>query len=109
MFVITRTRTGAIVPPVADDGSHQPPQAGARMTRRDGRRMREYWDERARVNAPWYVDTSLSFDEPDMERFFESGREIVSVALESAPVAPPSNGLAVEIGSGLGRMCVALA
>ena len=32
------------------------------MTGKGERRMREYWDERARLNAPWYVDTSLAFD-----------------------------------------------
>ncbi|MFA5785654.1 MAG: hypothetical protein WDA71_01490 [Actinomycetota bacterium] len=70
--------------------------------------MRAYWDERARVNAVWYVDTSLDFDHPDLERFFETGRRIVSEALDHAPIAPPGSSLAVEIGSGLGRVCLAL-
>ncbi len=70
--------------------------------------MRAYWDERARLNAPWYVDTSLSYHDPDMVKFFESGRRIVSMAIEDLPSQPPSNELAVEIGSGLGRLCVAL-
>jgi SAM-dependent methyltransferase len=71
--------------------------------------MRAYWDERARLNAAWYVDTSLSFDAPDMQAFFESGRKTVTSALEGMPVQPPSNDLAVEIGPGIGRMCLALA
>src|ERR1700682_1659970 len=72
--------------------------------------MRDYWDERARQNAAWYVDTSVDYENPDMERFFETGRVIVSEALDNAPVPlPPERGLAVEIGSGLGRICLALA
>jgi SAM-dependent methyltransferase len=73
------------------------------------RGMRDYWDARARENAPWYVDTSLSYDDPDMQRFFETGEVIVAEALEHAPAPLRGSGLAVEIGSGLGRICKALA
>jgi SAM-dependent methyltransferase len=79
------------------------------MTDRAGESMRSYWDEAARNNAAWYVDTSLNFDAPDMERFFQTGRLIVAEALEDPPVAPESHRMAVEIGSGLGRVCLALA
>jgi ubiquinone/menaquinone biosynthesis C-methylase UbiE len=71
--------------------------------------MRKYWDERARKNAAWYVDTSLSYDDPNFERFFETGKKIVAEAIDEAPVLPPSMDHAVEIGCGLGRVCVALA
>lgn len=64
--------------------------------------MRDYWDERARINAPWYVDTSLDFDAPDLARFFESGELIVSIALDEAPGPPPSWTTAVEIGADSG-------
>jgi len=72
-------------------------------------RMRTYWNERARRNAPWYVDTSLDYDRPDMDVFFTSGESIVVEALDGAPVAPTHHRLAIEIGSGLGRLCRALA
>lgn len=71
--------------------------------------MRSFWDEAARANAVWYVDTSLSFDHPDMERFFATGKAIVAEALDGSPIAPPGRSTAVEIGSGLGRVCLALA
>lgn len=71
-------------------------------------RMRRFWDARARENAAWYVDTSLSYDEPDMQRFFETGEKVVEEALLSAPVQPAAYGHAVEIGPGLGRICAAL-
>jgi len=72
--------------------------------------MRAYWDEKAKENAAWYVDTSLSFDDPDMEQFWEQGERIVQLALDDPPGrAPSGTELAVEIGSGLGRNCKALA
>ena len=70
--------------------------------------MRTYWDEAARTNAAWYVDTSLSFDHPEIDRFFETGQTVVRAAFDDAPVKPAGRGLAVEIGSGLGRLCRAL-
>jgi SAM-dependent methyltransferase len=71
--------------------------------------MRSYWDDGARRNAAWYVDTSLGWDEPDMDTFFATGRRIVEVLVDEAPVRPSGNHVAIEIGSGLGRLCVALA
>jgi ubiquinone/menaquinone biosynthesis C-methylase UbiE len=70
--------------------------------------MRAYWDARARENAAYYVDTTVDYESPDMEQFFETGRTIVDVALVQAPVQPERRHLAVEIGSGLGRICAAL-
>jgi len=67
--------------------------------------MRAYWDERARLNAAWYVDTTLDFEQPDMARFFASGEKIVHDHYVDGPVHPPHTQLAVEIGSGLGRIC----
>ena len=70
--------------------------------------MRRYWDRAARRNAAWYVDTSLDYSAPDMERFWRTGEQIVADALDGAPAVPPGRGLAVEIGSGLGRNVLAL-
>jgi SAM-dependent methyltransferase len=71
--------------------------------------MRSYWDEAARKNAVWYVDTSTDFASPDLEQFFATGRRIAAEALDDAPAVPSQWDLAVEIGSGLGRNCLALA
>ena len=80
------------------------------MTNRSVDGMRTYWDERAKENAAWYVDTSLSYDDPDMEQFWQQGARIVEIALDEPPATAPSrHELAVEIGSGLGRNCKALA
>lgn len=65
--------------------------------------MRSFWDDAASKNAAWYVDTSISYDDPDMEAFWETGRVIAATAM-SGPVPPSQRGLAVEIGPGLGRI-----
>jgi SAM-dependent methyltransferase len=70
--------------------------------------MRAYWDERARLNAAWYVDTTLDFEQPDMDRFFASGEQIVQDHYVEGLALPTKTQLAVEIGSGLGRICRAL-
>lgn len=74
-----------------------------------GERMSRFWDQRARENAAWYVDTSLSYDAPDMQRFFDTGRLIARQALYDGPVQPAHREVALEIGPGLGRVCLALA
>lgn len=75
---------------------------------RSAARMRTWWESAAQRNAAWYVDTSLSYDAPDMERFWQTGELTVAEALDDAPAQPPGRALAVEIGSGLGRICRAL-
>ena len=75
---------------------------------RSAARMRSWWESAAQRNAAWYVDTSLSYDDPDMERFWATGEVVVAEALDDAPASPPSLGRAVEIGSGLGRIARAL-
>src|SRR3954447_703711 len=72
--------------------------------------MREYWEERAQLNPAFYVDTSLDYDNPDMSRFLDTGRRVVTIALDDPPaVKPAGSALAVEIGCGMGRICLALA
>lgn len=78
------------------------------MNSRSEERMRAYWDERARLNAVWFVDTSLRYDDPDMKQFFATGKLVVAEALDDLPADLPSKSLAVDIGCGLGRLCVAL-
>jgi SAM-dependent methyltransferase len=82
---------------------------GGRVQNRAARAMREYWDEGARRNAAWYVDTTLVYEQPDMAQFLETGEDIVGTLVDGSPVEPTGRGLAVEIGSGLGRVCLALA
>jgi SAM-dependent methyltransferase len=77
--------------------------------KRTSRAMRAYWDDGARRNAAWYVDTTLCYEEPDMAAFLAGGEHIVAELFDRVPVAPAGREVAVEIGSGLGRVCLALA
>lgn len=72
------------------------------------RKMREYWDERARLNAAYYVDTRLEYDALDMDMFWEQGELLVKRAMDDGPVKVPNGQTAIEIGSGLGRNVRAL-
>jgi SAM-dependent methyltransferase len=69
--------------------------------------MRVFWETAAKENAAWYVDTSISYDNPDMDRFWEGGRTIAGIAMDG-PVRPERRDLVVEIGPGLGRILRAL-
>lgn len=71
--------------------------------------MRTYWETAATRNPMFYVDTSLDYDHPDVEKFRAGGRRIAAIALDGCPVDLPGHALAVEIGAGLGRVCEALA
>jgi SAM-dependent methyltransferase len=82
-----------------------------RVDGRDGvtGRMRRYWDDRARENAAFYVDTTVTYDAPDLDKFFRAGDLIVREALLESPIQPRGRVRALEIGSGLGRVSKALA
>jgi SAM-dependent methyltransferase len=77
--------------------------------------LRRFWDDAARHDTIWHVDTSWYLDAmrdgtgSELSRFFEAGRTIVSDALDGAPAAPRRFERAVEIGAGIGRNCLALA
>jgi SAM-dependent methyltransferase len=79
------------------------------VPRRTTQAMRAFWDDAAARNAMFYVDTSLDYDAPDTEAFLAGGRRIAAIALDDSRVTLPGHALAVEIGSGLGRICAALA
>jgi ubiquinone/menaquinone biosynthesis C-methylase UbiE len=65
--------------------------------------MRRYWDRGARENAFWYVDTSLSFENPDLDSFRTHGQLIAADFLRHFQPDPERH-VALEIGCGLGRV-----
>jgi SAM-dependent methyltransferase len=99
------TRIGHSLQPLLQGASRSPFDPDERSVAR----MRRFWDDAARRNAAWYVDTTTNYAEPDMAQFFEAGQTIVRDALDEAPLLPRRFERAVEIGSGLGRNCLALA
>ena len=80
---------------------------GAPMAQAD---MAEFWDERARENAAYYVDSMLDYADPDMERFWAGGEVVVdrfAAELETPELRPDD--VVVEIGCGVGRLTRPLA
>lgn len=73
------------------------------------RRMRRFWDKRAEENAFFFVDNRLAYGNPDTERFWSSGEEVVDeiLALLGVELRPADS--VVEIGCGVGRLTRVLA
>ena len=67
--------------------------------------MGEYWDERAREDALYFVDNRINYKDPaDEQRFWEMGRVDLDRVLDAAGVAIAPDDLVVEIGCGVGRL-----
>jgi len=71
--------------------------------------MRRFWDGRARENPWWFINSTLDYHDPDLDRFWESGERDVDLLLETLGVALEPSDRVVEIGCGAGRMSRALA
>lgn len=71
--------------------------------------MKKFWDARAAEDAFFFVDNRLRYGDPDVERFWAGGEEIVEKILDAlgATISPEDN--VVEIGCGVGRLTRALA
>jgi SAM-dependent methyltransferase len=71
--------------------------------------MRRFWDRRAREN-PWYfINNTLSYADPDLNRFWASGERDVDDLLGRLDVELRPADHVVEIGCGAGRMSRAIA
>jgi SAM-dependent methyltransferase len=71
--------------------------------------VREFWDERAREDAFYFVDNTGRYRDPDQARFWASGEETLERMLELLGVSLGTADDVVEVGCGLGRMTRALA
>jgi SAM-dependent methyltransferase len=67
--------------------------------------MREFWDERAREDAFYFVDNRIKYKDPaEEERFWEMGREDLDRLLGAVGVELEPDWVVVEIGCGVGRL-----
>lgn len=71
--------------------------------------MRDFWDEKARENAPFYIATQERFWDADMAEFFASGEADIARILKDARLTLSGDERVVEIGCGIGRLSRALA
>lgn len=68
-----------------------------------------YWDERARENALYFVDTGVGYDDPDTDAFWRRGEEVVERMLGMAGIRVGPDETVADIGCGVGRLTRALA
>lgn len=68
-----------------------------------------FWDERAREQALFFVDNTVDYRHPDVERFWAEGEHAVGAILAELRVEPSAADTIVEIGCGVGRLTRALA
>ena len=66
--------------------------------------MRDYWDARAQEDPFFFVDNRLHYRAPDLERFWEGGREAVRRMSDALGAEVAEGDAVVEIGCGAGRM-----
>jgi SAM-dependent methyltransferase len=67
--------------------------------------MREFWDERAREDAFYFVDNRIRYKDPAEEaRFWEMGRGDLDRLLGDVDVVLEPDWVVVEIGCGVGRL-----
>ena len=68
-----------------------------------------FWDERAREQALFFVDNTVDYRAPDVERFWAEGERAVSAILGELGVEIEPSDTVVEIGCGVGRLTRVLA
>jgi SAM-dependent methyltransferase len=68
-----------------------------------------FWDERAREQALFYVDNTVDYRHPDVERFWAEGERAVDAILGELAIEIRTGDSIVEIGCGVGRLTRALA
>ena len=66
--------------------------------------MKDFWDERAREDAFYFVDNRLEYGSPDVERFWARGGRTVDEFLSRLGVAFTPDDRVVEVGCGVGRL-----
>lgn len=66
--------------------------------------MRTFWDERAREDAFYFVDSRLRYRDPDLDEFWAGGQEVMDVLCRELGVSIEPSDTAIEIGCGVGRL-----
>jgi ubiquinone/menaquinone biosynthesis C-methylase UbiE len=70
---------------------------------------RMFWDAKAAENPYWYVSSYGSYDERNLEEFWQAGHRIWRDLREAVGYVPGHDDVVVEIGCGVGRLTRAIA
>jgi SAM-dependent methyltransferase len=68
-----------------------------------------FWDERARENALYFVDSRLDFRNPDPAAFWAGGEEVLDAMLAAVGASIDPADRVLDLGCGVGRVTRALA
>ncbi len=71
--------------------------------------MQEFWDERARENAMFFIDSRLDYSSTDAEQFWAGADADLDLLLDETGGSIAAGDHVVEIGCGMGRMTRAIA
>jgi ubiquinone/menaquinone biosynthesis C-methylase UbiE len=66
--------------------------------------MRDFWDEKARENAMYYISSYRAYDQQDPEEFWKWGGILAEKFLAESGVKLTGEEAMLEIGCGVGRM-----
>src|SRR3954468_6838321 len=67
--------------------------------------MQQFWDERAKEDAFYFVDNRIGYRDPEAEaRFWAGGVEDLDLLLGTADITAKPPDSVVEIGCGVGRL-----
>src|SRR3954453_21773472 len=72
-------------------------------------RMRRFWDARSREDPFFFVDDTLAYREPDLERFWAGGERAVASLLATLRLQLNHSDVVVDVGCGVGRLTRVLA
>lgn len=72
--------------------------------KRDSKIMKDFWDEKARENATYYVSSYRDYDDQDTEEFWKWGEKLAERFLDESGIPFTGSERMLEIGCGVGRM-----
>jgi ubiquinone/menaquinone biosynthesis C-methylase UbiE len=75
----------------------------------DTTRMRDFWDDRAREDALYFVDNREPYKHADAERFWRKGEEDLTTLLGTLGLELAEDDHVVDVGCGVGRLTRVLA
>jgi ubiquinone/menaquinone biosynthesis C-methylase UbiE len=66
--------------------------------------MRDFWDEKARENAMYYISSCRAYDQQDAQEFWKWGSILAEKFLAESGIAFSGDEAMLEVGCGVGRM-----